>query len=278
MPHVVAQDGIRIWHTDEGDGLPVLALPGLTRNGGDFDHLAPHLHGVRLIRIDARGRGRSGHADPATYAVAQEARDVLAVMDALGLARAAALGTSRGGLVAMALGLVARERLLGVCLNDVGPVIEPRGLSSIESYLGRRPAQRTHEEAAQARARLSPAFRDVPPGRWLHEARNHYEATPSGLALRYDPRLRGAFLAAPAPADAWDAFDALAGLPLALIRGEGSDILSPATAQAMARRRPDMIRAEVPGRGHVPFLDEPEALEAVAIWLDLCRAEAVGGP
>ena len=272
MPHVAALDGTRIWHADEGWGLPLLALPGLTRNGGDFDHLAPHLRGVRLVRVDARGRGRSDRADPATYTVAQEARDVLAVMDALGLARAAILGTSRGGLVAMALGLQARGRLLGVCLNDVGPEVDPRGLSAIEGYLGRRPAQRTHGEAAQARARLSPAFRDVPPGRWLHEARNHYEATPSGLALRYDPRLRDAFLAAPVPSDAWDAFDALAGLPLALVRGEGSDILSPATAEAMARRRPDMIRAEVPGRGHVPFLDEPEALEVVLAWLDLCRA------
>ena len=110
MPHVAAADGTRIWHGDEGDGLPLLALPGLTRNGGDFDHLAPHLRGVRLIRIDARGRGRSDRADPATYAVAQEALDVLAVMDALGLARAAILGTSRGGLVAMALGQVVLDK------------------------------------------------------------------------------------------------------------------------------------------------------------------------
>lgn len=280
MPHVAMPDGTRIWHTDErlgeGEGLPLLALPGLTRDGGDFDHLAPHLEGVRLIRVDLRGRGRSDRADPATYTVPREARDVLAVMDALGVARAAVLGTSRGGLVAMLLALAARDRLLGVCLNDVGPVLEPQGLRAIEGYLGRSPAQATHEDAARARARLSPAFEGVPEARWLHEARNHYEETPEGLALRYDPRLREPFLAALAapPADPWPLFDALQGLPLALIRGARSDILSQATAEEMRRRRPDMIWAEVPGRGHVPFLDEPEALRAIHAWLDLCRRRA----
>lgn len=276
MPHVATSDGTRVWHTDEGHGLPLLALPGLTRNGGDFDHLAPHLREVRLIRVDLRGRGRSDHADPATYNVPQEARDVLAVMDDLGLARAAVLGTSRGGLVAMLLALLARDRLLGVGLNDVGPAIEPAGLRAIEGYLGRTPSQRTHEDAARARARLSPAFRDVPHGRWLHEARNHYEEAPDGLRLRYDKRLREPFLAAmaAAPADPWPLFDALAGLPLLLLRGEGSDILSRGTAQEMRRRRPDLVFAEVRGRGHVPFLDEPEALGAIDAWLDLCRTHA----
>jgi pimeloyl-ACP methyl ester carboxylesterase len=281
MPHVAAADGTPIWHTDErlggGEGLTLLALPGLTRSGGDFDHLAPHLAkvpgGVRLIRVDLRGRGRSGHADPATYTVPQEARDVLAVMDALGVARAAVLGTSRGGLVAMLLAATARDRVGGVGLNDVGPAIEPAGLRAIEGYLGRTPAQKTHEDAARARARLSPAFRDVPHARWLHEARNHYDEGPDGLALRYDKRLRQPFLAAMAltPADPWPLFDALAGLPLLLLRGDGSDILSRGTAAEMRRRRPDMVFAEVAGRGHVPFLDEPEALEAIRAWLDLCR-------
>jgi pimeloyl-ACP methyl ester carboxylesterase len=284
MPHVAAPDGTPIWHTDErlgeGEGLPLLALPGLTRNGGDFDHLAPHLArapgGVRLIRVDLRGRGRSGHADPSTYTVPQEARDVLAVMDALGVARAAVLGTSRGGLVAMLLAATARGRVRGVGLNDVGPAIEPAGLRAIEGYLGRTPAQATHEEAARARARLSPAFRGVPHDRWLHEARNHYDEMPEGLRLRYDKRLREPFLAAmaaPLPDDPWPLFDALAGLPLLLLRGEGSDILSRQTAAEMRRRRPDLTFAEVPGRGHVPFLDEPEALGAIHAWLDLCREQ-----
>ena len=269
MPDVVALDGTRLHYEDDGDGLPVLALPGLTRNGGDFDHVAAHLADVRLIRLDARGRGRSAHADPATYALAHEAADAFALLDHLGLPRAAVLGTSRGGLAAMTMAARARDRLIGVALNDIGPVIEPAGLAAIDAYLGRRPAQRTWEEAARARARLSPGFRGVPHARWLLEARNHYDEGPQGLALRYDPRLRDGFRATAPPL--WPLFDALAGLPLLLVRGDASDILSAATAGEMARLRPDMIRAEVAGRGHVPFLDEPEALAGLQAWLRLCR-------
>lgn len=274
MPFVTATDGARLFYTDEGTGLPVLALAGLTRNGGDFDHVAPHLPGVRLLRLDARGRGRSDRTGSTTYTVPQEAMDVLALLDQLEIDRAAILGTSRGGLVAMALGLMAKNRLLGVALNDIGPIIERKGLGVIGSYLGRRPAQATWEEAAQARARLWTGFRDVSHERWLHEVRNHYEETPEGLELRYDPRLREAFLPpgdAP-PSDFWPAFDGLAGLPLAALRGETSDLLSRATFAEMQRRRPDMIAAEVPGRGHVPFLDEPESLAVLRGWLELCQA------
>lgn len=278
MPHVTAGDGARLHYADEGAGLPVLALAGLTRNGGDFDHVAGHLAGVRLLRLDARGRGRSDFTGPETYNVWQEAKDALALLDHLGIGRAAILGTSRGGIVAMALAATAGDRLLGVALNDVGPVIEAQGLGTIAGYLGRRPAQRTWEEAARARAAQWTGFREVPHERWLHEVRNHFEETPGGLELRYDPRLREAFLP---PGDApfpslWPFFDALAGLPVAVIRGETSDILSRETLAEMRRRRPDLIVAEVPGRGHVPFLDEPEALAALRAWLDLCRGRQAG--
>lgn len=273
MPDLRAADGTRLHYTDEGAGLPVLALAGLTRNGRDFDHLAPHLAGIRLIRPDYRGRGLSDMADPATYTVAQEAADALLLLDHLGIDRAAILGTSRGGLIGMYLAATAHDRLLGLALNDIGPVIEETGLAIIKDYLGRNPAQKTWEEAALARARLWSGFAGVPHARWLAEVRNHYDETPAGLVIRYDPRLRDTVLAAgaqPAP-DLWPLFDATAGLPLCLIRGTNSDLLSSATADEMARRRPDMIRAEVPDRGHVPFLDEPESLAALGLWLDRMR-------
>ncbi len=271
MPHFAAPDGARLFVQDDGEGLPLLCLPGLTRNGGDFDHLAPHLSGVRLLRLDARGRGRSDFTGPATYAVPQEAADVVALLDHLGLPRAAILGTSRGGIVAMWLAATAKDRLLGVLLNDVGPVIEPAGLRDIAGYLGRAPAQRSWEEAARARAAAWGHFRDVPHDRWLHEVRNHFEETPDGLALRYDPRLREAFGTGEAP-PLWPLSDALDGLPLACLRGAASNILSAATFAEMRRRRPDMIAAEIPGRGHVPFLDEPLSLQAIRAWLALCKA------
>jgi pimeloyl-ACP methyl ester carboxylesterase len=273
MPHATAPDGARLFFTDEGEGLPLLCLPGLTRNGGDFDHLAPHLSGVRLLRLDSRGRGRSDFTGPATYNVPQEATDVLALLDHLRLPQAAVLGTSRGGLVAMWIAATAKERLLGVALNDIGPVIDPKGLQDIASYLGRVPAQRNLEDLARARAAQWNGFRNVPHQRWLHEVRNHFEESPEGLSLRYDARLRDAFGTGEAP-PLWPLFDALEGLPLAALRGESSNILSPATWAEMRRRCPDMVAAEVPGRGHVPFLDEPAALGVLLPWLDLCRSRA----
>jgi pimeloyl-ACP methyl ester carboxylesterase len=69
----------------------------------------------------------------------------------------------------------------------------------------------------------------------------------------------------------WPLFDAIGDVPLALIRGANSDLLTPETAAEMRQRRPDLIFAEVPGRGHVPFLDEPEALDALSTWLDRVR-------
>ena len=193
------------------------------------------------------------------------------------LDRAAILGTSRGGLIAMVLAATAKTRLSGVALNDIGPRVEQAGLDVIKAYIGRNPAQATYDEPAEARAKLWTHFKDVPLSRWRAEVEQHYQQTPDGLVIRYDPKLRDAVLAAleQPQFDAWPLFDALDGLPLALIRGANSDLLSPECAAEMVRRRPDMIFADVPGRGHVPFLDEPASLVALSRWLDLVVAAKV---
>lgn len=265
-----ARDGTRLAFRDEGVGVPVLCLAGLTRDGRDFDYLAPHLAGVRLIRLDARGRGASERADPATYTVPHEAADALALLDHLGLPRAAILGTSRGGLLAMAIAAApARDRLLGVCLNDIGPEIGGAGIEVIMGYLGLPPPYATLEEAVAARPTVMRGFEGVPEARWHEEAAKFYVLREGGgLGIPYDPRLRDAVIAAgaqPVP-DLWPLFEALPA-PLAAIRGANSDLLSAETFAEMRRRRPDMVAAEVPGRGHVPFLDEPESLEVIRAWI-----------
>lgn len=268
-----AQDGASLAYRDEGEGLPVLALAGLTRTGRDFDYLAPHLRGVRLIRPDYRGRGDSDWTGAATYSVPQEARDALALLDHLGLDKVALLGTSRGGLIGMALAATAHDRLLGLSLNDVGPVVERAGLERIFDYVGRNPAARSLDDLAARLPAAMPGFANVPASRWRQEVERHYLETPEGLRINYDPALREAFLAAfDGPVvDLWPLFDAAQGLPLALVRGANSDLLSRDTAAEMQRRRPDMILAEVPDRAHIPFLDEPEALAAIEAWLARMR-------
>jgi pimeloyl-ACP methyl ester carboxylesterase len=274
MPEYRTSDNLRLWYedTDEqgGDGPPILCLAGLTRNSTDFDYVLPYLAGEhRVIRLDYRGRGHSQRApDHKTYTIPTEARDVLELLAHLGLERVAILGTSRGGLIAMSLALMAKPVLAGVCLVDIGPEIAPEGLEAIEGYVGLPPAAKTLEEAVAMRATLMQGFEGVPESRWREEVEHHYREGPDGLEINYDARLRDAFLEAgaqPAP-DLWPLFDGMAGLPLALIRGANTDLLAPETVAEMRRRRPDMIFADVPGRGHVPFLDEPEALEALNEW------------
>lgn len=267
-----AQDGTRLAYRDEGEGQPLLALAGLTRDGRDFDYMARHLTGVRLLRLDCRGRGGSDWADPETYTVPQEAQDALALLDHLGIERVAIIGSSRGGLQAMVMAALAPRRIAGICFNDVGPVLRREGLLRISTYMGIKPEVRTLEEATDRTPAANPGFDDVPALRWEEETVRHYVQTPDGLALPYDPALRVMFdraMAAPL-GEAWGLFDACAGIPLALIHGANSDVLTCETANAMQARRPDLIRVEVPGRGHIPFLDEPEALDAIGIWLARC--------
>lgn len=267
-----APDGARLAYRDEGEGPALLCLSGLTRTMADFDYLVPHLPPLRLIRMDYRGRGDSEWTGAESYTILQEAQDALALLDHLGVGRAAILGTSRGGLIAMALGAMAHDRLRGVCLNDVGPEIHRPGLARIVDYVGRNPAARSHEALAAALPGQMAGFANVPAARWLAEARKHYRETPEGLRITYDPALRAAFIAGfEAPAvDLWPLFDSLAGVPLALVRGANSDLLSAETAAEMRRRRPDMLFADVPDRGHIPFLDEPPALSVIHAFLKAC--------
>lgn len=270
MPQFETADGTHLHYTVEGTGLPVLALAGLTRNTHDFDHVTPHLlaMGVSVIRMDYRGRGQSDWADPDSYTIVQEAKDALALLDHLSIDKAAILGTSRGGLIAMALAATAKHRLLGIALNDIGPEIAPAGLSVIKDYLGRNPAQSTHEDAAIFRARAWSHFKGVPHARWLAEVTNHYTQTDDGLVIKYDPKLRDAVLhsGAQPDIDMWLLFDTMIDLPLAMLRGDASDLLTPETFEQMRNRRPDAHAATVLGRGHVPFLDEPECLSVLSDW------------
>jgi len=269
MPKFKSSDGLHLHYTDEGSGMPILCLPGLTRTTADFDYVTPHLSGYRLIKLDYRGRGLSDwDADWSNYNLLVEARDVIELLDHLNLEKVAILGTSRGGLLAMGLAFGSKERLNGVALNDIGPVIEPEGLTYIMGYLGRAPQAKTHGAAAHALEKALTGFKGVPFARWLEEAVKHFEKIDGGLDITYDPKLRDAVEAqgAQAAPDLWPFFDALEGLPLAVVRGENSDLFSVDTLQEMLRRRPDMIAATAVGRGHIPFLDEPEAVAALQTW------------
>lgn len=263
-------DGLTLAYKDEGRGTPVLCLAGLTRNSTDFNYMAPYAKDVRLIRLDMRGRGKSDFApDFNTYNLVREAQDVLELLDHLELPQVAIIGTSRGGLISMGIAAHQPERLLGVMLNDIGPVLDPAGLEAIMGFLGNRPPFKSYEEAAEKLPALSKGFANIPKERWQAEVRSRWIEKPDGLHLRYDPKLRDAVLAQSHgdTVDLWQYFDAYEVLPLALVRGANSDLLTPETVKQMQARRPDMIYAEVKDRAHIPFLDEPEALGVLKQFL-----------
>lgn len=261
-------DGLSLAYAATGAGRPLLCLPGLTRNAADFEDLAAALDGRhRLIALTSRGRNGSDF-DPEwkNYNVSIEARDAVELLDHLGLDKVTIIGTSRGGLIAMLLAVFAKHRVAAVLLNDIGPEIAPGGLDRIKGYLGIPPKGRSYAEVAEALQATGRAeFPEVSLARWEICARRWFTETPEGMALNYDPKLRDAVLAGavePAP-DMWPLFEAFAGIPLAVLRGANSDLLSRETVARMVALRPDLIAAEVPGRGHVPFLDEPESLAAL---------------
>lgn len=279
MKRFTAPHGLSLAFSDEGEGAPpLLCLAGLTRSSRDFDQFAAALPAAagprRIVRLDARGRGASDHdPDWTRYNVMVEAGDALALLDHLGIGRAVIVGSSRGGLLAAVIAATAPQRLAGVVLNDVGPVIEPEGIGKIMAYLGLPPAAWTMEEAAAGlEAAFGPRFPGAGAAFWRDWAVRSFVEGPGGLALAYDSKLRDATLAQAAAApegghDLWLLFDALKPIPTLLLRGANSDLLSAATAAEMRVRKPDLTVVEIPDRGHIPRLDEPAALAAVAAFL-----------
>ncbi len=282
-------DGLKLHFTDTdkgGSGAVILCLAGLTRSSRDFDFVTPHLMDKhRLIKLDARGRGKSQYAEDFTsYNVQREALDVIELLDYLGLSKVAILGTSRGGIVSMVLATTAKERLIGVCLNDIGPVIQQEGLDRIKNYLGFPPTASTLQQFALERPKKMYEFENVPPSRWMEEAINLFDQIQTteneiddkskgihiySLKLRYDKKLRDACIQGFDKCNNkpfWPLFEALDGLPLALIHGANSDLLSHETVLEMSTKHPDMILTHVQGRGHIPFLDEPESVIALQEW------------
>ena len=249
--------------------LTVLCLPGLTRNSRDFEALAPHLATrYRVLCPDLRGRGLSAR-DPKwqNYHPGIYLADLQRLMQALDLARVAIIGTSLGGLLAMMMGATAPERVAGIVLNDIGPQIDPKGIERIRSYTGMLPPVGTWEEAVkQLRVVYGSAWPGLSDDMWSALVRRSYRADAAGVpVLDCDPHIGDALRAAPpaAPEGFWPVFARLGTIPMLVIHGALSDILSVGTLERMRREKPDLERLTVGNRGHVPLLDEPEALAAI---------------
>lgn len=120
LPPTVTQgtietDGARIWYAAYGVGAPVVLLHGGLGHSGNWGYQVPALvdGGYRVIVVDSRGHGRSTR-DEHPFSYELMASDVLAVMDALAVKKAALVGWSDGACIALILADQAPERAAGV--------------------------------------------------------------------------------------------------------------------------------------------------------------------
>lgn len=265
-------DGVEIFCRDyapDRRGIPILCLHGLTRNSADFEDLADHLatH-YRVLAPDVRGRGQS-QWDPewTNYHVGTYSNDIIALLAHLGVKKAMVIGTSMGGLIAMTVQATMPGLWSAVVLNDIGPEIAQAGLDRLKGYVGVKADIRNWDDAAAYVRRLNegqlPGLSDADWGRIAR--RMLHEGAEGRPVPAYDPalaRLMAQPQGSPVP-DLWPLFDGLRNLPLLLLRGSFSDLLTPETARKMAERHSNITLVEIPNRGHAPLLDEPPALQAI---------------
>lgn len=268
----------REYRPERADGTrPVVCLPGLTRNGRDFDYLATYLatHPQRprfVYCLDYRGRGESQFdSNWSNYTPLVELTDTLDFMTLAGLEHAAVIGSSRGGIIAMMMAAVRPAAMGAVVLNDIGPVIETRGLARIMGYVGRMPVPKSWEDAGMLlRDMHERTFPAISGAQWQDVARGVFNERKGRPAPGYDKRLGRAFggidLTRPVP-DLWPQFIALGQVPALVVRGANSDILAAETMQSMVERHPNLRTLTVPGQGHAPLLMDPETVEAIGMFL-----------
>jgi pimeloyl-ACP methyl ester carboxylesterase len=266
---VTAADGLRLYARDygprTGDALPVICLAGLARTSEDFHDLARALgndpsRARRVLSLDYRGRGRSEwDRDWRNYDIKVELNDTLQVLATAGIGKAIFIGTSRGGLITMALSAVRPDLIAGAVLNDVGPVLEAPGLMRIRSYVGKLPTPQTMDEAAGIlRQRSETQFPRYTDEQWKKMARGTWYESGDGLILNYDRNLMNTLehldLEAPLP-ELWPLFETMRPFPVLSIRGSNSDLLTAETLQTMQERHPHLTAITVPDEGHAPSLE-----------------------
>ncbi len=281
---VTAADGLRLHVRDYGprnaDALPVICLAGLTRSSGDFHELALALAGDarrprRVIAPDYRGRGRSDYDRKWTnYDVKVELGDVTQIMTALGIERAVFVGTSRGGIITMAMAAARPAAIAGAVLNDIGAVVETKGLIRIRGYVGKMPAPRSYEEAvAILKTLFSAQFTRMSDADWDAYARLTWKQEGATLKPDYDPALmkplKSLDLERPLPV-LWPFFDGLKAVPVFVLRGQNSDLLSEETVRVMAERHPTLDAYTVPDQGHAPHLSGRDVVGRIQRFIARC--------
>jgi pimeloyl-ACP methyl ester carboxylesterase len=274
-----ARDGLRLYarhYKAPGSTLrPVVCLAGITRNSRDFHVIASALSTdpIRprpVYTIDTRGRGKSAHdPDWKKYIVPIEMLDVIDFLTLRSLADVALLATSRGGIISMVMGAAQPSAIGCVILNDIGPVIEMDGLSRIAGYIGRIPHPHSWADAGRiVRDMNQKQFPRITDAEWVEIAHQLFNDADGKPAPGYDPKLSHSLSVLDGPPPAlWAQFESLKRVPVMVLRGENSDILSAATVEEMRRRHPRLTAHTVRWEGHAPWLRDAHTINEVATFL-----------
>src|SRR5437667_6194543 len=258
----------------EGNAPPIVCVHGYTGSADAFNALARHLQERhRILALDVRGHGESAWSPTGAYSYADQAGDLAEFATRLGLDKFVLIGTSMGGIIAMAYAAEHAERLLGLVINDIGPDVEV-GSQRITGLVGSRPDEfGTLEEAMAYRRSVSP----IVAGRSLEDQR---ELALGVLRRRADGRWGWkrdtAYIeqrvrhGAPARPPLWPALQTLA-CPTLVVWGAESDVLSEAQVLRMVEVLPRGELVRVPGIGHAPTLVEPVVLAALDRFLGTLR-------
>lgn len=278
--HYATQDGLRLFFNDWGEpdwpAIPVLCLPGLTRNSRDFAGLARRLsypalpRPRRVIAPDLRGRGRSAYdPDWRNYNARTYLDDIRHLLILLGIGRAIVVGVSMGGLLGVAMATAMPTVLAGLVINDIGPAVDPGGSSRILDYVSADRPQPDWPTAAQHLRKMLPTLSLRDEGEWLEFARATFREGDDGvLHFDWDANLiRPLDREMASGIDLWALWRAMGRKPALVIRGGLSDILSEATLARMAVEKPDLRQFTLPGVGHAPTLNEPPIREVIDDFL-----------
>ncbi|CAB3792299.1 alpha/beta fold hydrolase [Pararobbsia alpina] len=237
----VEHDGARIWYTAYGSGAPVILLHGGLGHSGNWGYQVPELvgSGHRVVLIDSRGHGRSTR-DSKPYMYELMASDVLAVMDALQLERAAIVGWSDGACTALILGMKSPKRIAGVFY--FGCNMDPTGT---KAFVATPVIDRCFNRHAQDYAELSATPDDFDA---FVGAVSEMMKTQPNYSARDLAEIRA---------------------PVAIVQSEFDEFIKPEHAEYLARSIPGAELILLPGVSHFAPLQRPAQFNrAIHAFLD----------
>ena len=185
--------------------------------------------------------------------------------------RSGLIGTSRGGIISMLMAVMRPTAMAALVLNDIGPVIETAGLARIMGYAGKIPVPANWDEAAElVRSMNRRFFPNLTDEDWHKLAHQWFSEEGGKPAASYDTKISNALseidITQKLP-EMWPQFEALAHVPVMVLRGENSDLLSAKTVEEMAQRHPTLTAVTIHAQGHAPLLTDRFSMGVIADFL-----------